>query len=66
MKKNKKKTIYVLGNKNFDKLASMKVFAYYNMRIGDTKIGYEIQDDEILKEYWFNKQERRLLCEKNL
>lgn len=55
---------YVLNNRKFDKLASMKVFAYYNMRVGETKIGYEIRDDEIFKEYWFNKQERRLLCEK--
>lgn len=55
---------YILNNRKFNKLTSMKVFAYYNMKIGETKIGYEIRDDEIYKEYQFSKQERRLLCEK--
>lgn len=64
MKKMKTTKNYIMNNRKFNKLTSMKTFAYYNMRIGETKIGYEMQDDEIYKEYWFNKQERRLLCEK--
>lgn len=55
---------YILNNQKFNKLTSMKIFAYSHMRIGETKTGYEIRDDEIYKKYWFNKQERRLLCEK--
>ena len=43
----------------------MKTYAYFNTGVGNIKIGYEMYQDEIIKEYVFKRQERRLICEKN-
>ena len=65
MKKTQKtKKSYLLDDKTFTTFGNMKTYAYFNTRIGDTKIGYEMYQDEIIKEYIFKKQERRLICEK--
>lgn len=65
MKKNQKtKKSYLSDNKIFTTFKNMKDYAYFNTGIGNTKTGYEMYQDEIIKEYIFKKQERRLLCEK--
>ena len=65
MKKIQKiKKSYLSDNKVFTTFKNMKTYAYFNIGIGNTKTGYEIYQDEIIKEYIFKRQERRLLCEK--
>lgn len=65
MKKNQKtKKSYLLDNKEFTTLKNMKTYAYFNTGVGNTKTGYEMYQDEIIKEYILKKQERRLICEK--
>lgn len=65
MKKIQKiKKSYLSDNKIFDTFENMKTHAYFNTGVGNTKTGYEIYQDEIIKEYIFKKQERRLICEK--
>lgn len=65
MKKNQKiKKSYLSDNKVFTTFKNMKTYAYFNIGVGNTKTGYEMYQDEIIKEYIFKKQERRLLCEK--
>ena len=65
MKKTQKiKKSYLSDNKTFTTFKNMKTYVYFNTRVGDTKSGYEMYQDEIIKEYIFKKQERRLLCEK--
>lgn len=65
MKKIQKiKKSYLLDNKKFTTFGNMKTYAYFNTGIDNTKTGYEMYQDEIIKEYTFKKQERRLLCEK--
>ena len=63
MKKNQKiKKKYLSDNKEFTTFKNMKTYVYFNTGIGNTKTGYEMYQDEIIKEYIFKKQERRLLC----
>lgn len=65
MKKTQKtKKSYLLDDKIFNTFGDMKNHAYFNTGTGNTKTGYEIYQDEIIKEYIFKKQERRLICEK--
>ena len=64
IKNKKKKTSYLSDNKTFATFGNMKTYAYFNTRIGETKEGYEMYRDEIIKHYLFNRKERRLLCEK--
>lgn len=65
MKKFKKITkSYLSNNKKFTTFEKMKTYVYFNTGVGNTKTGYEMYQDEIIKEYIFKKQERRLLCEK--
>lgn len=63
-RKIKKKSKYTFRNKEFTSFKTMKTYAYFNMRIGVEEKGYELTNDEILKEYELIKQERRLLCRK--
>ena len=62
--KQKIKKSYLSDNKTFTTFRNMKTYAYFNTRVGDTKSGYEMYQDEIIKEYIFKKQERRIICEK--
>ena len=65
MKKTRKTTkSYLSDNKAFTTFGNMKTYAYFNTGVGNTKTGYEMYQDEIIKEYVFKRQERRLLCEK--
>lgn len=65
MKKIQKiKKSYLSDNKVFTTFKNMKTYAYFNIGVGNTKTGYEMYQDEIIKEYIFKRQERRLLCEK--
>mgnify|MGYP000066887324 CR=1 FL=1 len=65
MKKTQKiKKKYLLDDKTFTTFGNMKTYAYFNTKIGNTKTGYQMYQDEIIKEYIFKRQERRLLCEK--
>lgn len=65
MKKNQKtKKSYLSDDKTFTTFGDMKTYTYFNTGIGNTKTGYEMYQDEIIKEYIFKKQERRLICEK--
>ena len=65
MKKIQKiKKSYLSDNKTFTTFRNMKTYAYFNTGVGNTKTGYETYQDEIIKEYIFKRQERRLICEK--
>lgn len=61
-KKGKKKSKYILQNKEFTTFKDMKTYAYFNMGIGTKEEALEIIEDEIIKKYELTKQERRLLC----
>ena len=61
-KKTKKRSIYSIGQKNFDTFKAMKSFVWYNIHTDEEIQGFEMIDDEIQKHYIFIKKERRLLC----
>lgn len=60
----KKKGKFTFRDKEFISFKAMKTYAYFNMGVGVEEKGYELANDEILKEYELIKQERRLLCRK--
>ena len=60
----KKRSKYIFGNEEFASFKAMKTFAYFNIGIGVKVKGFELTNDEILKEYELVRQERRLLCRK--
>lgn len=64
MKKPKRKTMFVILNKEFSTFKAFKTFAWYNMKPGEATQGFEIFEDTVIKEYNLNKKERRLICEK--
>lgn len=64
MKKPKRKTIFVILNKEFSTFKTFKTFAWYNMKPGEVTQGFEIFEDTVIKEYNLNRKERRLICEK--
>lgn len=64
MKKPKRKTIFVIMNKEFSTFKAFKTFAWYNMKSGETTKGFEIFEDTVIKEYKLNRKERRLIIEK--
>ena len=61
-KKAKKRTIYSIGEKNFNTFKAMKSFIWYNSHTDEEIQGFEMINDEIQKHYIFIKKERRLLC----
>jgi hypothetical protein len=63
-KKIKKRTKFIFRNEEFTSFKAMKIYAYFNMGLGIEAKGYELTNDEILKEYELIKKERRLLCRK--
>lgn len=65
MKKPKKKTTFVVLNKEFSTLKAFKTFAWYNMKPGEYTQGFETFEDVVIKEYNLNRKERRLIIEKN-
>lgn len=64
IKKRKKQSKYIFRNKEFTTFKNMKTYAYFNMDIGTEEKVWEINEDQIMKEYKLIKQERRLLCTK--
>lgn len=64
MKKPKKKTKYLIINKEFDNFKSFKTFAWLTMLPGEVTIGIEYFEDTIYKEYRIKRTERRLIVEK--
>ena len=60
-KKAKKRTIYSIGEKNFNTFKAMKSFIWYNSHTDEEIQGFEMIDDEIQKHYILIKKERRLL-----
>ena len=54
MKKPKRKTIFVIQNKEFSTFKAFKTFAWYNMKSGETTKGFEIFEDTVIKEYNLN------------
>lgn len=64
MKKLKKKTKFVVLNKEFNTFKAFKTFAWFNMRPNECTNGFEIFEDTIIKEYNLNKKERRLIIVK--
>ena len=64
MKKPKRKTTFVILNKEFNTFKAFKTFAWFNMKPGEFTNGFEIFEDKIVKEYNLYKKERRLIIEK--
>ena len=64
MKKPKRKTKWMILNKEFSTFKAFKTFAWYNMKPGETTKGFEIFEDTVIKEYNLNRKERRLIIEK--
>lgn len=63
MKKKMKKIVhYRYSEKKFNTFQELKRHMYLNMQKNAKDNAYQMCDDEILKEYEFNKTERRLLC----
>lgn len=61
-KKIKKNVHYRYGTQKFNTFRELKWHMYLNMRIYTKDNAYQMCSDEILKEYEFYRQERRLLC----
>lgn len=64
MKKLKKKTKFVVLNKEFNTFKAFKTFAWFNIRPNECTNGFEIFEDTIIKEYNLNRKERRLIIVK--
>ena len=63
MKRNIKKIVkYRYNTQEFNTFRELKWHMYLNMQKNTTENAYQMCDDEILKEYEFNRLERRLLC----
>lgn len=62
IKKKRKRTIYSIGQKNFNTFKEMRAFIWYNSHTDEEIQGFEMINDEIQKHYIFIKKERRLLC----
>lgn len=58
----KKIVHYRHGSQKFDTFWELKGHMYLNMEKNTKDNAYQMYKDEILKEYEFYKQERRLLC----
>lgn len=64
MKKPKRKTKWMILNKEFNTFKAFKTFAWFNMKPGECTKGFEIFEDTVIKEYNLNRKERRLIIEK--
>lgn len=64
MKKPKRKTKWIILNKEFNTFKAFKTFAWFNMKPGECTKGFEIFEDTVIKEYNLNRKERRLIIEK--
>lgn len=59
----KKIVHYRYGEQKFNTFRELKWYMYLNMQKNTIENAYQMWNEEILKEYKFNKLERRLLCE---
>ena len=64
MKKPKRKTKYLVINREFDNFKSFKTFAWLTRSPGEVTIGIEYFGDTIYKEYKIKRTEGRLIVEK--
>lgn len=64
MKNPKRKTKWIVLNKEFNTFKAFKTYAWYNMIPGECTQGFEIFEDTVIKEYNLNRKERRLIIEK--
>ena len=64
MKKPKRKTKYLVINREFDNFKSFRTFAWLTMSPGEVTIGTEYFGDTIYKQYRIKRTERRLIIEK--
>ncbi len=64
MKKPKRKTKWMILNKDFSTFKAFKTFAWFNMKPGECTQGFELFEDIVIKEYKLNRKERRLIIEK--
>ena len=64
MKKPKRKTKWIVLNKEFNTFKAFKTYAWYNMIPEECTQGFEIFEDTVIKEYNLNRKERRLIIEK--
>lgn len=64
MKKPKRKTKWMILNKEFNTFKAFKTFAWYNMKPDECTQGFELFEDIVIKEYKLNRKERRLIIEK--
>lgn len=63
MKKKMKKIVYYrYGEQKFNTFRELKWHMYLNVQKNTTENAYQMCDDIILKEYEFNRIERRVLC----
>lgn len=58
----KKIVHYRYDTQKFNTFQELKWHMYLNMQKNTIEKAYQMYDDEILKEYEFNRTERRLLC----
>lgn len=58
----KKIVHYRYGEQKFDTFRELKWYMYLNMQKNTKDNAYQMWNDEILKEYEFYRQERRILC----
>lgn len=58
----KKIVHYRHGTQKFNTFQELKRHMYLNMQKNTTENAYQMWDDVIIKEYEFNRLERRLLC----
>lgn len=58
----KKNVHYRYDAQKFNTFRELKWHMYLNMKKNTIENAYQMCDDVILKEYEFNRQERRLLC----
>lgn len=58
----KKIVHYRYGEQKFNTFRELKWYMYLNMQKKTKDNAYQMCNDEILKEYEFYRQERRLLC----
>lgn len=58
----KKIVHYRYGEQKFNTFRELKWHMYLNMQKNTIENAYQMCNDEVLKEYEFNRLERRLLC----
>ena len=58
------KMCYLIGDKEFESYDKMKLWAYFNLEVGERETSFEIERDLIWKVYDIYKREGRLIIRK--